>query len=240
MNLVASARAKSMQTISYRIFLFLYFLLMSLTFAMLISLADAAEYDCGSIKNHYGPYDYANPDDREQKLPIVERAHFNSRVENLIGGSVSSNTLIGDLEYTLRTFPNHYRALYSIIKYDIRERQKSRQEGKPYKPSNNKGYPATAECYIDRAIRWRPNDPNVYLLYGIFLHLDGRLNEALQQYKISEKIQPNSADLQYNLGLLHFDRREYVLAKEYAKKAYQLGYPLPGLRKKLTSVGQWP
>ncbi|MBK8750852.1 MAG: hypothetical protein IPL99_04020 [Candidatus Competibacteraceae bacterium] len=44
----------------------------------------------------------------------------------------------------------------------------------------------------------------------------------------------------FGMGLLYFDLKQYGLAKQYAQKAYQLGYPLPGLRKKLASVGQWP
>jgi tetratricopeptide (TPR) repeat protein len=101
-------------------------------------------------------------------------------------------------------------------------------------------FPQTAECYFDRAIRWRPNDPNVYLVQGIYLQLKGDLDAALKAYKKSESLQPNSADLQYNLGLLYFERKQYNLAKVHAKRAYQLGYPLPGLRHKLTVVGHWP
>lgn len=119
--------------------------------------------------------------------------------------------------------------------------RKSRQKNESYKPPvTEDGYPASAECYFDRAIRWRPNDPTVRLIHGLYLHLTGNLQGALAEYKLAERIQPNSADLQYNLGLLYFDTKQYALAKEHAKKAYQLGYPLPGLRKKLTSVGQWP
>lgn len=197
---------------------------------------------CGDLTNAFGPFDYRDPAVRQgasNPLHLVESAHFTREVEGLINGK--SGYLWSDINYTLRAFPNHHRALYSISRYERQQINKNRAEGKTYTPpGDNTGWPLTAECYFDRAIRWRPDDSDVRLIYGIHLHLSGKLEQALQQYKISEKIQPKSADLNYNMGLLYFDMKQYVLAKEYAKRAYQLGYPLPGLRKKLANVGQWP
>jgi tetratricopeptide (TPR) repeat protein len=193
---------------------------------------------CGNLENAYGPFDYTNPDDFKNRLPIVTGAHFTPEVESLIRGK--SGYIWGDLDYTLRAFPNHHRALYAFIRYEMREREKAKAKGGNYQPPSSDGFPKTAECYFDRAIRWRPSDPNVRLIYGIYLQMMGKMNEALEQYKISEKMQPKSADLNYNMGLLYFDLKQYSLSKQYAQKAYQLGYPLPGLRKKLAGVGQWP
>ena len=203
-------------------------------------IGHTAPSPCGNLDNAYGPFDYTNPEHFREKLPVVESFHFTSNVENLIRGQ--SGSLLGDLSYTLRAFPNHHRALLAVSKYERQQIQKSRDKtGSTYQPGNtDRGWPNTAECYFDRAIRWRPNDPGVRLVYGIHFHLIGKLPQALNQYKISEKIQPKSADLNYNMGLLYFDMKQYALSKEYARKAYQLGYPLPGLRKKLTGVGQWP
>jgi len=194
---------------------------------------------CGDLASSYGPFDYTNPKHIKENLPIVEQYHFTPEVEHLIRGK--SSYIWSDLDYTLATFPNHHRALYAFVRYEIRERRKSQEKKESYKPPTAAGgYPASAECLLDRAIRWRPNDPTVRLIYGLYLHLSGDLQKALTAYKLSEQLQPNSADLQYNLGLLYFDMKQYALAKEHAKRAYQLGYPLPGLRKKLVSVGQWP
>lgn len=190
---------------------------------------------CGDLENHFGPYDYREASEDLKKL--VERPHFPSKVENLIGGHTSM-TPMGDINYTLRVFPNHARALNAVSKYEIKKQQQAREGDRPYNPESEGGL--TAECYFDRAMRWRPNDPDVYLVYGIHLYRLGRLDRALAAYKASERIRPNSSDLQYNMGLLYFDLKQYALAKEHAKKAYQLGYPLPGLRKKLASVGEWP
>lgn len=215
----------------------LSWILMFSAFLMAVNNVWAAPV-CGNLNNAYGPFDYASPEGRK-KLGIVDSNHFTAEVESLIRGK--SGYLWSDLDYTLRAFPNHHRALHAFARYERRERAKSRQNNKPYRPPvSASGFPATAECYFDRAIRWRPNDPAVRLIYGIHLHLTGKLQQALEQYKLSEKIQPNVADLQYNLGLLYFDLKQYALAKQHARKAYQLGYPLPGLRKKLASVGQWP
>ncbi|MCP5158257.1 MAG: tetratricopeptide repeat protein [Gammaproteobacteria bacterium] len=199
--------------------------------------ASIAETGCGSLESAYGPLDYNDPNNRP-KLRVVERRHFTPKVENLVGGE-STDAIWADFNYTLRWFPNHHRALLAFAKYELKEIQEHRQQNKPYNPPVE-GFPLTAECYFDRAIRWRPSDSNVYLIQGIYLQMKGDFDAALKAYKKSESIQPNSADLQNNLGLLYFSRKQYDLARYHAKKAYRLGYPLPGLRHKLTSVGQWP
>jgi tetratricopeptide (TPR) repeat protein len=192
---------------------------------------------CGELtKWGGGPWDYTDPINKPNLL-MVENFHFTTKVENLIGGSTAM-TPLGDINFTLNAFPNHHRALNAVSRYEIKKQKEAQQGGRYYNPETEGG--RSAECYFDRAIRWRPNDPNVHLIYGIHLHRLGKLDQALAEYKISEKIQPNSADLQYNLGLLYFDKQQYTVAKGHAKKAYQLGYPLLGLRKKLAGVGQWP
>lgn len=215
--------------------------LVALVVSMLFQENGHTTPQCGDLTNAFGPFDYQDPSVRQGTSPpllLVESAHFTPSVETLIKGNTTVDP-IGDLDYTLRAFPNHHRALYSISKYELRERQKAQQRNQPYIPhTSRERFPATAECYFDRAIRWRPNDPNVRLIYGIHLHRTGKLNEALSQYQLSEKIQPKSADLNYNMGLLYFDLKQYDLARKYAQKAYQLGYPLPGLRKKLDGVGR--
>lgn len=217
-------------------------ILLALTLLLIFpKLTYSSEADCGSLYGGgIGPLDYNDLALRGPGKPLdqVEGAHFTAEVEGLIRGR--SGYLWSELDYTLRAFPNHPRALYAFARYDIRERKKAQLEKKTYAPPRSRyNFPATAECYFDRAIRWRPNDPNVRLVYGIYLQLIGNLNNALEQYKFSEKLQPNSADLQYNLGLLYFEKKEYALAKKHAQKAYQLGYPLPGLRDKLKRVGYW-
>lgn len=81
---------------------------------------------CGDLANAYGPFDYTNPEHRSKNLGVVERFHFTLEVESLIRGK--SSYIWGDLDYTLRAFPNHHRALYAFARYEIRERQKKPTE----------------------------------------------------------------------------------------------------------------
>jgi hypothetical protein len=46
--------------------------------------------------------------------------------------------------------------------------------------------------------------------------------------------------LNYNIGLLYFDMGDYAKAVEHARVAYNAGYPLVGLRKKLIDQGYAP
>lgn len=154
----------------------------------------------------------------------AEAVHFKPETEALIEGS-GTGSVIGDLNYILNIYPNHHRALWAVSRLQFKQ-------GKPTKP--------TAECLIQRAIRFKPQDPVVRTIYAAHLHKGGKLDEALQQYQVAEKINPNWSELQYNMGLLYFDLKQYAQAKQHAQRAYQQGYPLSGLRNKLKQVGQWP
>jgi len=184
-----------------------------------------AAHDCGSLQYHYGPFDYTNPEDIKNRLPVVERFHFGSGVESLKKGI--NNELWQDLDYTLRVFPNHHRALNAMARYQLKH---IRQAGQDY---------LSAECYFDRAIQLSPADGIVRMIYGIYLHNKGRLNDALQRYKEAEALQPDSAEVLYNLGLLFVDMKDLTSAYNYAKRAYAKGYPLPGLRNRLKRQGIW-
>jgi tetratricopeptide (TPR) repeat protein len=179
----------------------------------------------------YGPYDYTNPTHVREKLPVVEEYHFNSDIENLTG-TMPGGTMGAHLWYVIRSFPNHHRALNSMGKLWRRHRREGTiPEG--IDPGK------TPEYLFDRAMRFSPQDAGVRLIYGIHLHKLGNLDEALKLYQEAAQIQPNLAEAHYNMGLLYMEKRNYVLANEYAHKAYQLGFPLPGLRNKLIAVGAW-
>src|SRR5689334_5467108 len=68
---------------------------------------------CGKLENHYGPFDYRTTS--KKNLELVESFHFTPKVEKGIGGNTSI-TAGGDLNYTLRVFPNHHRALAALIR----------------------------------------------------------------------------------------------------------------------------
>jgi Tfp pilus assembly protein PilF len=184
---------------------------------------DAGAVGCGSLDNAYGPWDYTNPQHRAQRIPIVEQHHLNADVENLIQGQTGS--IIADLDYALRAVPNHHRALYAVAKYQ--------QRG-----GNMEGF-RTAECYFDRAMRFKPDDGMVQLIYGVFLQKKGALAEAEKHYRKAVELLPESAEAHYNVGLFYFARKDYVQARKHAEIAYKLQYPLEGLRNKLQRVGEW-
>jgi len=185
---------------------------------------------CRGKNESYGPFDFRDPRARGEPLRLVEGAHFMPRVRGLVEDR-NDSAVIDDIDYTLRAFPNHHHALYAVTRYwflpDSSKRVKNRSISTP------------PECYFARAINFRPDDGTVRMLYGLFLHKRKMLKEALEQYSAAEKLIPESAQLLYNLGLLHFDMRQYEQSLDYARKAYALQYPLPGLRNKLKAKGYW-
>lgn len=204
---------------------FLYMLLI-----LVISPTVRAQQDnyCGELHNIavYGPFDYLNRANLKFELEIVEVAHFKPKMEKLIGTLYYLST---NFNYTLHAWPNHHRALSALAKLSIREKNAVRLLGMPY----------PVECYFERAIRWQPKDSTVRSIYGSYLSKVGRANNAIEQLEIAVKLQADNATAHYNLGLLYFDRSNYDKARFHAERAYELDFPLPGLRNKLIKAGKW-
>lgn len=195
--------------------------------ALLLSMASTAAYGasyCGELTNAYGPFDYRKTE-FAPNLYLVESAHFTSDVEKLIKGN--AGTLGGDLDYTLRAFPNHPRALSSLARYALRSKT-TRVPGLKY----------SFECYFDRAIRFRPDDSAVRMIYGVYLSKLGRNDDALTQLIEAVNLQPDNGPINYNLGLVYFEKKDYDNARHYADKAASLDFPLQGLKTKLAEVGK--
>src|SRR5437868_1067555 len=71
--------------------------------------------DCGSLDNpSYGPFDYRTATAYQKQLVEIIGAHFTSSVESLQHGNTAP--IGGELDYTLRAFPNHRRALLAMIR----------------------------------------------------------------------------------------------------------------------------
>lgn len=185
---------------------------------------------CTGKGNSYGPYDYTNPKNRGQQLFLVESAHFDERVKRLVE-EIGDSTIISDLDYTIRAFPNHHQALYAVTRYWFLPDSNKRV--------TNKRMVTPPECYFQRAIKFKPDDGTVKMLYGLFLHRLNMYEKALAIYNEAEKLQPESTQLAYNIGLLYFDMKKYKEALSYAEKAYANGYPLPDLKNKLKKEGLW-
>jgi hypothetical protein len=194
-------------------------------------LAQGLDPRCGGkLDNAVGPFDYRKHvmfrSDPNDILRNVESNHFSDKVENLQGGITGS--LGEDLNYVLRAFPNHHRALAAVHRLSTK-RQSEQIPGLQF----------TVSCYFERAIALAPDDARVREIYGVHLSKLGKNQAALAQYQAALELGANDANTYYNLGLLYFDAKDYDKSLEYAKKAYAGGFPLRGLREKLQRAGKW-
>lgn len=190
------------------------------------SFAQVASAECGSLENAFGPFDYRV--ERGNNLHLVEIAHFTPAVEALIKGN--AGYLGGDLDYTLRAFPNHHRALMSMMRY-----------GERSKTAIPKDMRYSVECYFERAIRFRPDDAISRMIYSMYLAKNGRNTDAVRQLDLAAAgaEDKENAFTHYNLGLNYFDLKEYGKALAQAHKSYALGFIQPALRDKLKEAGKW-
>lgn len=181
---------------------------------------------CGNLDNAFGPFDYRDTTLAKQRY-LVEMAHFTPSVEALTSGNTSH--LPGhDLDYTLRAFPNHHRALNSVARYQLK-----------FPGTHPPRMNYTADCYFLRAIAFAPDDAIVLMLRGNYRITTNNYKLALKDYQDALKIAPDGAEIHYNLGLLYVKLKDYENARIHAQRAYQLGYPLPGLRDQLKRLGEW-
>jgi tetratricopeptide (TPR) repeat protein len=208
---------KKYMTIFHLVILGLGFLIFSQ------SRADVNDYICGSLQNGYGPYDYRSDKD---KLRIVEAYHLTPDVVNLVAGSTGE--IGGDLDYTLRAFPNHHVALMAMVKLGEKQK-KAKPTGAKY----------GVECYLQRAVRFRNDDEIVRIIYASYFSKAGKRAEALNQLNEAAQLGSDSANANYNIGIIYYDLKEYDKALTYAHEAYRFGFPLPGLRDKLKRARKW-
>lgn len=206
-----------------------YHLAVFLAIAALSGVANVAHAQlCGGPleeNNFNRPIDYTSSQAEAANINLVERFHFNSKVSALISGLTAPLPM--DIAYTLRQIPNHYGALNAMARYQLKNPRRADAEY------------LTAECYFERAFAFRPEDGTLHLLYGVYLHQKKDYRQALAAYERAQSLKLDSSELAYDMGLLYFDMGEYKQSREYALKAYEAGFPLQGLKKKLAAAGQW-
>lgn len=185
---------------------------------------------CGELTNAIGPFDYRKGRaEFAQPLHTVEMAHYTEEVAAGIKGNTGA--LSGDLDYTLRAFPNHAGALSTMMRVALREKQVTLPQGK-----------RPVECYFDRAIRFAPDDPAAYALYGSFLYGRDKNDDrkrALEMFLTALALDPDNASINYNTGLAYLASGKSKEANSYAQKAYAQGFPLAGLQNMLLKLGAW-
>lgn len=187
--------------------------------------AQPAAPGCGDLANSFGPHDYRTA--RGHPLQIVEGAHFTPRVEALIAGHTAKRPG-PDIDYTLRAFPNHHRALVAMTK--LAEAAKS-----PVPPEMRH----SVDCWFDRAIRFRPDDLTVRMIFAGYLGRHGRTDAALVQLgQVTDRAGDN-AFTHYNAGLILLELREYDRALLQAHRAMNLGFARTELKDQLVALGRW-
>jgi tetratricopeptide (TPR) repeat protein len=180
---------------------------------------------CGSLANHYGPYDYRT--ERQGKLGIVERSHFAPSVEMLVRGTDNAS-IEQHLNYVLRTSPNHHRALVSTIR--LGERLKL-----PQIPSMD----YSIECFLERGLRFQPDDTVVRALYARYLGKLKRANEGIDLLDRGLEYTTENPLSTYNFGLIYFELGDHERALKQAHLALKLGFPAPELSDMLKKAGKW-
>ena len=179
------------------------------------------------IGGGHGPFDYRQVNQDEKEL--VELYHFNPQEQMLNTSRARTDPRIwGEFDYTLRAFPNNRRALAAVDRLS--------QILKTDKPV---GARYSAKCYFLRAVKFTPDDINVRLLYAFYLIRRNKIADALVQLEEAERLSPEDRSILYNLGLAYFRAKDYAKSRDYAERAYERGYPLPGLRNLLQRAGKW-
>lgn len=214
-----------------------YRLILATTYITACSFAAYAdEMTCGPLTGTWvGPWDYYDPANRvptgdapQTRIKLVENVHFKAAHANL--SMPNQHMLAGDIIYTLRAIPNHPGALHAVSRLEARHKGNL-----PGKKLNWE----TADCFFDRAIRFRPDDAMVRQVYGIHLHSLKKYSDARDQFLKAKELGEPSAQLEYNLGLTYFELGDIEQAKVQAKLAFSLNFPLQGLKNKLQRAGHW-
>jgi tetratricopeptide (TPR) repeat protein len=181
---------------------------------------------CGPIYiKHFGPYDYRT--ERFGQLQKVEDFHFTPEVEAGLRGK-NTAMLGADIDYTLKASPNHHRALITVSRVTALA-----------KTNRINGMEWPVACYFDRAIRYRPDDNVVRMLYAQFLNDRKRTKDAVAQLDAALQSAGDNPFTHYNLGLLYFETGEFGKSLAQAHKALDYGFPRQDLAEKLKARGMW-
>ena len=191
-----------------------------------LAAAQQGDPSCGNpFVNGFGPHDYRVEQGQPRK--IVEDYHFSTRVESLISGM--SGSVGSDIDYTLRAFPNHHRALISMMNLGARTKS-------PTPP----GAQFSVECYFKRALQFRPDDTIARMIYAKYLASTGRKPDATRQLETVVQAAKENGFTQYNAGLIYFEMGEFDKARLQAHRAQSLGFERQGgLKQQLQAAGKW-
>lgn len=211
-------------------------LALALAGAVAAHAAVAQGMGCGGLANNYGPFDYRDwknlpPIDpvthQMSPLQLVEGAHFIDTCEALV--KCKRGSIGADIDYTLRAFPNHHRALVAMMLYAERFKRDQAPEAM-----------FTVDCYFKRALTWKQDDPIVRLIYAGFLNGKGKAADAKEQLDTAARLATGNPFTVYNVGMVALDLNQVELAVASARTAYEAGMAHPVLRQRLVAINRWP
>lgn len=131
-----------------------------------------------------------------------------------------------EMTYTFTRIP-HSSPLYSTVAYNLSQVHKAM------------GRTDDAIATVQRAIDAAPTDARGYIALALLYRDLKKLTLAREILEKGNEVSGDqSPELHYNLGLISFELRDYDAAQVYAAKAYEKGYPLPGLKQMLSKVGR--
>ncbi len=191
--------------------------------------ADLQELPCRGAKIPFGPFDYGDRLQFKGELFITEEYHLTPEILKL--QQATTTAAINDIQYTLMAWPNHPQALYAAYEYRLK-----RNRGEFSRSINS---PSPAECHLQRAITFSPNDPVPYMILGMLMHEFERYETALKSYRKANALLPNDVITLYNMGLTLVALERYEEAVVVAQEVYSTDFPLPGLKNKLANAGHW-
>ena len=132
---------------------------------------------------------------------------------------------IHDLHWTFERWPNHYLAFQLLQRFEA--------------GGGHADYYVSVSCYFERAKWFAPDDANILVLQGVYEHKKGLDDLAERSWLRALQIDHDATEAHYNLGLMYFNKQNFSKSVEHARLAYDLGYPLPGLKSKLIKKGYW-
>jgi tetratricopeptide (TPR) repeat protein len=153
----------------------------------------------------------------------AEQEHLKKGFDSL-GGGRPAQLLAAKIEFDaiLNHWPNHPRVLALQAHTLMRM-----------------GQADEVDAYFDRAYQMTPTVAELYIAHGFVLLRRGKVAEAIRRLQQGVKLDANSVDGHYNLGLALVRAKRFEEANRHAQLAYALGHPLPGLRDQLKRANAW-
>jgi hypothetical protein len=164
----------------------------------------------------------------EWQLKDLEVNHFRPYTEMLVRPT-TGRSIGADLHYVLRLWPNHHRALVTLVRLGERERT-----------DQPKDTFYTISCYFERSLHFAPDDTVVRGLYANHLAKRSERGLALHQLELLKQYAEQSPFTHHNAGLIYLELQEFDRALEQAYRAEELGIPAQSmLRRRLEAAGKW-